>query len=368
MFRPIRKRVSQVGSGAWSIYLPKKWIDQWETAQQEGREVELRAIGPALLISPVITRQRHDGAVDGTADVVCMRLLSAYLRGYHDVHLSPAKGTFDNDCIFEARDFLRHLDERLEAFCGPDEIGFHLRADLPAPIASAEDLLQMMAAKVDEVLRLAEDAIRTYRHDADRALHALRLLRDTHEEDVSRLFYQATRMVATLEIPMPSVSAYQLLGLVAADLQRVSEQCLRIADAILEEYGLNSDELAFPRNHLMERIRMPTMTTGISRDFLNIARSHFQGVRDAVDAVVAAIRNHDQEALAAVEHRAEELTLSIRTKVFEAAGASWGQEGIEDEAMMALNTSKHTTCLVQALDHIRAIAATARSLTAAEAT
>ncbi len=366
MFRPIRKRVSQVGSGAWSIYLPKKWIDTWEPAQQEGREVELRAIGPGMLITPVITRQRHDAVVRNDAADVRMRLLSAYLRGHHDVHLQT-EGEFGNDCIAQARDFLRHLDERLEAFCGPEEIGFHLRADLPATVGSSDDLLQILAAKVDEVMRLAEDAIRHYRHDADRTLHALRLLRDTHEEDVSRLFYQATRMVATLEIPMPSVSAYQLLGLAAADLQRVSEQCLRIADAILLDYGITQEQLDFPRSHLLDLVTKPAVTTGVSRSFLHIARQHFDPIRGLLAKVIAGLRDADQAILGECIAEAEQHTLSLRRAVFEAAGASWGQEGVEEEAMMALNTSKFTTCLVQALDHLRNIAVTARSLTAVDA-
>lgn len=329
--------------------------------------MELRAIGPGMLITPVITRQRYDAVVPANATDVQMQLLSAYLRGHHDVHLSTEK-QFDNDCIAQSRDFLRHLDERLEATCSPDEIGFHLRADLPATVASSDDLLQIMAAKVDEVLRLAEDAVRYYRHDADRSLHALRLLRDTHEEDVSRLFYQATRLVATLEIPMPSVSAYQLLGLAAADLQRVSEQCLRMADAILLEYGITQQQLDFPRSHLMEQIRMPAMTSGVSRSFLDIARSHFEPVRGLVDKIVNAMREADQQALADAVLEAEETTMSIRTAIFQEAGKSWGQDGIEAEAMTALNTSKFTTCLVQAIDHLRAIAITARSLTAVDAT
>src|SRR5688572_18974933 len=43
-----RKRVTQVGSGAYSIYLPKRWIDGWPPEQREKREVDLHQINQSL--------------------------------------------------------------------------------------------------------------------------------------------------------------------------------------------------------------------------------------------------------------------------------------------------------------------------------
>src|SRR5687767_684313 len=147
-----RKRVTRVGSGAWSVYLPKKWIDSWTPAQQEGREVDLHIISGSLLIVPVLQDRGFEAT--GPADVEALRtlLLSAYVRGYESVRLHPAD-RFPNDAIAAARDFLRHLDERLVATVGPELIGFELPATGGA--APAVDLLQSMGARLGETLDLA---------------------------------------------------------------------------------------------------------------------------------------------------------------------------------------------------------------------
>lgn len=363
---PLRKRVTKVGSGAWSIYLPKKWIDQWEPEQQAGREVEVRSIGEGMLITPTIVRSRYKLELQPQQQLVRVTLLSAYLRGYHNVQLSASSGVFDNDCIAGARDFMRHLDERLEARCSPTEIGFRLRADLPSAIGSADDLMQMMGAKVDEVLRLAHDAVSSYWHDPDRALHALRLLRDTHEEDVARLFHQATRLVATLEIPMPSVTAYQLLGLVAADLHRVSETGIRVAHGILQEYQLEPADLDYPRAHVLKTLVLPGVASGVSKTINRVASAHFEPTRELLRTTMNAVMGRDIEALMSVPIQAEALTNEIRRGVFEGVAAVWGQEDAATDPMQVLASTRHTTSIIQALDHIRTIATTALALKAAD--
>ncbi len=361
---PLRKKVTKVGSGAWSIYLPKKWIDAWEPAQQEGREVDVRYIGGGLLVSPVIIQSNYTATLPSHAETVRLRLLSAYLRGYHHVVLRPTEA-FDNECIAVARDFLRHLDERLEATCTQDAIGYRLRSDLPAAIGDADDLLSVMTAKVREVLRLAEEAVGTYSHDPDRALHALRLLRDTHEEDVARLFYQATRQVATLDIPMPSVSAYQLLGLTAADLHRVSETGMRVGQAILLEYGLDFADLDYPRPHLMEKMRLPDIGSGLPRDITRIARDHFGLVGALLEKTMRAVTHSELEELMSIPGESDAIVAEIRKKVYGKAGEYWGASEPTEPAP-TLAAVRHTTSLIQALDHLRTIATTALALKAAE--
>lgn len=365
MEAPIRKKVTRVGSGAWSIYLPKKWIDAWEPEQQEGREVDLRRIGEGMLITPVIARSRYEAELPDDGSAIRTWLLSGYVRGYHEVVLKPRGEAFTNDCIAQARDFLRHLDERIEATCGPDRIGFRLRADLPAAVTSGEDLLQMMSAKVDEVLGLAEDAVTSYRHDPERALHALRLLRDTHNEDVSRLFHQATRLVASLEIPMSSVNSYQLLGMAAADLERMSEQALRMAEAIVQEYGITLADLDYPRQHLMERVRQPTLGDGVSRDILRVAGASFEGLRELLRRLLAAVIAGDINELAAIHRASEEEVHGIRNRIFEAAAGSWGKSSEPEESMLALAATKHTSAMVHALYSLGSISRNAMVLLAA---
>lgn len=350
--KPIRKRVTRVGSGAFSIYLPKKWIDGWPAEQQEDREVELRFISESILISPVIRRVRFGSDAPPQTDAVRVRLLSAYVRGHNEVRITPREGRFDNDCVAAARDLMRHLDERLVAVSTPEEIGFRLRSDIPSPQAGAEDLLDILGAKVAEVMSLAADAVEVYGHDPDRALHSLRLLQDTHEEDVSRLFYQTVRLVATLEIPLESVTGYQLLGLTAAELHRMSEAGLTIAAAILRDYDLRLEDLQYPRPHLLEKMQRPPPQQGVARDIVRMCRDAFQRLRDVLQELLRCLREADIAGLRKVVRDAATAEEALQEGVFEAVSEHWGAETGVEAAMAGFTASKHTNALGAAFAHI----------------
>src|SRR5687767_7609614 len=241
-----RKRVTQVGSGAWSIYLPKKWIDSWSPGQQAGREVDLHLISGSLLVVPALQDRGFQATVPTQAAAVRTLLLSAYVRGYAQVRLAPEGGRFDSDCIAATRDFLRHLDERLVATVGPDAIGFALPVTVGAQTANGLEMMSLMAAKVREVVGLAADCAEHHGTDPDRALHAARLLQAIHDEDLSRLFHQTLRRVATLDLQLESVTDFQLLDLAASHLHAMGAQCVRIAATILDGYGLRLEDLAYP--------------------------------------------------------------------------------------------------------------------------
>ncbi|MGB1586887.1 MAG: hypothetical protein ACPHID_07580 [Thermoplasmatota archaeon] len=359
----IRKRVSQVGSGAWSIYLPKKWIDAWSPEQQVAREVDLRNINQSILITPVHRTASHEATVADHPDAVQATLASAYIRGYHDVRLRPATD-FGSDTVATARDFLRHLDERLVADCRPEGIGFSLRSDLPPP-ASSDDVLAILAAKVSEVLRLAADAVQSGGHDADRTLHALRLLRDTQREDVDRLHYQAARLVATLEIPLDSVSRYQLFGLAAAELQRAGEQGVRIAETLLQGMGLTLIDLDYPRSHLLERCRLPQPPEGVSRELLDVCRRGFSDLQPLLESVGAALSHSDVPELVRIAAEATAGRDAIQDAVLSAVAEHWGTNPDTAQVLNAFTASKHATAIQNAFEHVRSICHHAVGLLAA---
>ncbi len=264
-----RKRVTRVGSGAFSIYLPKKWIDSWLPEQQEHREVDLHQIGESLLIIPVLRDRSLRRELPDDHDLVLATLLSAYIQGHVQVRLTPS-GTqkFNTSVITDARDLLRHLDERLLATCTAQSIGYDLQPDLPPPAATGHDLLNVMGAKVREVLMLATEAVEAYGTDPDRTLHALKLLRATHEEDVNRLFCQAIRLVANIELPLESVTDFQFLDLLASNLQRISDDAAHVGQVILRDYGLESRDLDYPRDHLLEKLGTVEPPTPLVRAFV----------------------------------------------------------------------------------------------------
>ena len=321
-----RKRVTRVGSGAWSIYLPKKWIDSWTPEQQAGREVDLHPISGSLLVVPVLQERGYSAQVPSTANAVRTMLLSAYVRGYATVRLTPATGRFDSDCIAATRDFLRHLDERLVATVEPSAIGFAL----PVAVASAQgtglELLGLMAAKVREVVGLAADCAQHAADDPDRALHAARLLQAIHEEDLSRLFHQTLRRVATLELQLASVTDFQLLDLAASHLHAMGAQCVRVAATVLEGYGLGLDDLAYPRADLVKRLGRRPAPPLLAREIVQGYRAPFAAAQELVVALPGRMLSGDGPGLAALASDALKARAALQESLFEAVVRHWGDE------------------------------------------
>lgn len=360
----LRKRVTRVGSGAYSIYLPKKWIDSWNPRQQEGREVLLRYISRSVLVSPVLMDRSRSLRVPVDERRVCLHLLSGYVRGLDQTELVPQEGVFDNDCIAAARDFLRHLDERLSATVTPERIAFQLRPDLPPPSTSGLDLLQMMGAKIREMLGLARDCVDAYAVDPDRTLHGLRLLRDTHDEDVDRIFHQTLRLVATLELPLESVTEYQLLGMAASDLHQVSNQLLVVASTLLDAYDLQMKDLDFPRSHLLQSVQAPGVPTGVARGLRRAATPTFALLDHLIQDLLGALVQRDAVALMAVQDRAVEAQRELQERIFQAVVEHWGAETGRDEGAAAYGASRIGTALSNMLDEVAAIATTSSALIA----
>lgn len=328
-----RKRVTRVGSGAYSIYLPKKWIDAWTPEQQDRREVDLHRINQALLIVPALSDQSLEAIIPPDKRAVRRWLLSAYLRGKQDVALLPEGGRFENEAITAGRDFLRHLDERLVASSTPEKIGYELDPARPAPYGTGADLLAAMGAKVLEMLGLAEDAVSTYGRDPDRALHALGLLKSIHDEDVSRYFHQAIRMVGTLELPVRTVTDFQILDLVAADLHRMGDHAVRVAQTILRQFGLDLEHLAYPRDHLLERMGDRPPLRGIAREMVRGYGAAFQEARVLVQDLLDGLLRPDVPLLADLIGRSYAAQDAIQQRIFDAVLHHWGQEDATDPGM-----------------------------------
>ena len=311
-----RKRVTQVGSGAYSVYLPKKWIDSWSREQRLEREVDLHFINTSLLIVPVLRRRSFEAAVEPTQAHVRTMLLSSYVRGHSETTLRPKHGAFDEDCVAMARDFQRHLDERLLTTVSPERIGFTLQESMPPSFASAADLLQLMVTKLREMVGLAAECVEAYGTRAERVLHTARLLHVLQEEDLSRLYYQAIRLVANLELPLGNVSDFQFLDLVAAELQTVGQECVAVANAVIAGYGLAPSDLALPRADLAKRAasteEMPPVVLAIVRVY---GRS-FEEARGLLSGFDEALRKRDVGGLIGVMDAAAEAERVLNRRLF----------------------------------------------------
>lgn len=361
-----RKRVSQVGSGAWSIYLPKKWIDAWTPDQQKGREVDLHAISGSLLIVPVLQDRSFSAKVRGDAASVKTLLLSAYVRGYADVRLAPAGDRFDSDCIAATRDFLRHLDERLVATVGPDAIGFVLPVAIGTAAGDGLDLLKLMASKVREVVGLAADCAEHAGTDPDRSLHAAKLLQAIHEEDLSRLFHQTLRKVATLELQLQTVTDFQLLDLAASHLHGMGAQCVRIAATVLDGYGLRLDDLAYPRADLVKRLGRRDAPPPVAREMVQGYREPFAAAQKLVMDLPANLAAGDRDGLTALAEGALAARAQLQESLFEAVVRHWGDEASKEGAAAGFTAYQTGHPLANLLGLLASLAEHAVTLTAAK--
>lgn len=367
-----RKRVTQVGSGAWSIYLPKKWIDSWSPEQQAGREVDLHLINNSLLVVPVLQDRSLEAQVSCRADALRTLLLSAYVRGAASVRLTPVreKGSerFDSDCIAATRDFLRHLDERLVATVGPDAIGFHLpeAGAFAASSSTGPDLIALMAAKVREIVGLAADCIEHAGTDPDRALHAARLLQAIHDEDLSRLFHQTLRRVATLELPLESATDFQLLDLAASHLHGMGAQAVRMAATVLDGYGLTFDDLAYPRADLVKRLGRRPPLAPVAREIVQGYRRPFAAAQELVANLPVPLASGDVAALRALAADALVARAALQESLFSAVIRHWGDEASKEGAEQGFMAYQAGHPLANLLGSLASLAEHAITLTAAK--
>ncbi|HUR26261.1 MAG TPA: hypothetical protein VM327_09645 [Candidatus Thermoplasmatota archaeon] len=361
-----RKRVTQVGSGAWSIYLPKKWIDSWSPEQQAGREVDLHLIDRSLLIVPVLQDRAHEATVSCRPDDLRTVLLSAYVRGATSVRLTPEDGRFDSDCIAAARDFLRHLDERLVATVGPEAIGFHLPDAGPIPAGTGLDLMALMAAKVRELVGLAADCIEHAGTDPDRALHAARLLQAIHQEDLGRLFHQSLRRVATLELPLESVTDFQLLDLAASHLHAMGTQAVRVAATVLEGYAMTFEDLAYPRSELVRRLGRRPMMPPVAREIVHGYRKPFAAAQDLVASLPVPLAAGDVATLRTLGAEAVAARSALQEALFSVVVRHWGDEASKEGAEQGFIAYQAGHPLANLLGSIASLAEHATTLTAAK--
>ncbi|MGB1696917.1 MAG: hypothetical protein ACPHK8_00795 [Thermoplasmatota archaeon] len=329
-----RKKISRVGSGAFSLYIPKKWIDGWTPAQQEEREVDLHEINESLLLTPVIRDRTLTRTIPDDVAVVQRTLLSGYLRGLQEVELTP-ETEFGSASQSEARRLLRHLDEHIIATCKPNKIGFHVNPDIAPAASDHRGLLLLMGAKVHDSLVMAQEAVESYGDDVAKTIHSLQMLVANHEEDVARMFFQSGRLVANLELPLNAVSDFQLLGLATADFYRMSLHTMAIAAAVMETYGLTMDDLAYPADHVATKAHAEL--SDIARDISRSYRSAFKDARNLFDELLQGLTKGDMDVLAGISDQATEASNRMQGRIFTTIQHHWGRGVEPQDALTTFN-------------------------------
>jgi hypothetical protein len=238
------------------------------------------------------------------------------VRGHHEVVLRPTRGEFDEDCVALARDLLRHLDERLLTTVRTTEIAFSVHEDAPPTFATGGDLLRLMATKLREMLTLASECVESFATRPERALHLAQILRSLQEDDLSRLYHQAIRLVANLELPVTTVSDFQHLDLVAADLESAGRACVEVAHAVVAGYGLDPDDLARPRSDLQKRLQGPGEVPAVVHAILRTYLRTFEEAQAILASLGEAMQARDAVALVGLDAAARNAERDLNRRLF----------------------------------------------------
>lgn len=250
-----RKRVTRSGKGAFSLYLPKKWVDNWSEEQLVERNVDILELDDHLIITP--SRKNNSRSVTlrgGTDDEVRQFLLCTYVRGYESADLKSKK--FSDEQICAARSFMRLLDENMILDISESKIAYgrNFKIDLESPKIS--QIQGLLFEKIQESLRLADDLIRHFDENPRRTIHLLKMMRTIEEEDVDRLTMQILRRATRVEIRSDSFADLFFVVLSTDLLEKLADSIFGIARSVLRFYGIDEKKLLFPLDVIVKDIEV----------------------------------------------------------------------------------------------------------------
>ncbi|MEW5760301.1 MAG: hypothetical protein AB1779_06010 [Candidatus Thermoplasmatota archaeon] len=240
----IRKRVTRVGSGAYSIYLPKKWIEDWCEKQKESMEVELLTLGEHLIVSPIVRKMEKeiDAKLENIEEAK-YALISSYINGYENFKLN-SRERLKEEVICGAMAFTRSLDENIVARVSENSIACTMRAQAQLP--TYKDLLSLLFDRNLDIIEMAKEILFYYELNPNRTLHIMKMVYSIEEEDIDRLTYQILRLLVNLQVQVNSLSELYFLCLVSDVLERIGDALIGIVELVCELYGINKEHLSYP--------------------------------------------------------------------------------------------------------------------------
>jgi hypothetical protein len=240
-----RKRVTRSGKGAFSLYLPKKWVDNWSEDQHKDRNVDLLELDDHLIISPVRKNSSKSLALNGgTDDEIRQFLLCTYVRGYESADLKSEK--FADEQMSAARSFMRLLDEKMILDISEKRIAYgrSFKVSLESPTIS--QMQRLLFEKIQESLRLARELLEHYDENPTRAIHLLKMMRTLEEEDVDRISMQIFRRASRMELKFDSFADLFFVVLTTDMLEKLGDSIFGIARSVCRFYGMDEERLLFP--------------------------------------------------------------------------------------------------------------------------
>jgi hypothetical protein len=267
MTQKYRKKVTKSGKGAFSLYIPKKWIDGWKGEQAKDREVDLIQMDDHLIISPVQKSSLKSVKLDGdSVDQVKHFLLSCYVRGFESAEiLTSAK--FTDEQICGARSFVRSLDDRLTLEITENRIAYDKNA---AAMLSRPDAIQLQRLLFDKLLegvRLMEELVEHFDKNPRRGIHLMQMLK-LLEEDTDRLGLQILRLASRMEIPFENLVDLYYFVLTTNTMENIGDSMFGMVRDVCHIYNLDPAKLQYPPDTLMKEIGKPVERLDSSLDNL----------------------------------------------------------------------------------------------------
>lgn len=307
---PIRKRVGRVGSGAFSLYLPKKWMDTWSPEQWDEREVDLIPLARGLLILPVIRQETYTATLNGEDPRLADQLRSAFVRGYRNLHVTlEPKGT--SQTLEHARSLLRHLDQGLQIKMDPSSI--IVRSVSEETLAQAVPLSEHVHGMAQSLLR----CVHAHGSDFDMVEQGVHYARAVYREDIARGLDRILRAVNRLQVHLRAVADLQELTLEAVMLERVARRM---------------DETAGLLQHNLAAGEETWQLRGLALDLRLVLRDM---VADLVQFLQVQQNAGDAEAYDALGEQMGIQFKAHQAKVLDLLTQHWGETLTPDDATQA---------------------------------
>jgi len=244
------KKITRAGSGGFSIYLPKRWVNGWSEEQRQKRELEMFNVGDQLILTPLQGRRRRTMEIRGASrEEWVYAVLSSYINGIDDFDLVH-EGLSDEG-KGEIRSILRFLDENLIVSTHDGTLSYENR---PLVFHQVDSLLPLLFDEIIEAEKLAAEMLACCDSDRYHCVHLMHLLYAMEREDVNRLTLQIFRTLSRCRAPCRSFLDINYKWTSANMLEIMGDVLFGLVRIVCRSYGLDADELQYPIEYLTRRI------------------------------------------------------------------------------------------------------------------
>ncbi|MEM2978927.1 MAG: hypothetical protein QW083_00670 [Methanomassiliicoccales archaeon] len=267
------KRLTRAGSGGYSVYLPKKWIRNWNDDHEMPKEIKMFNVGDYLILAPHSIRRRIEVNVDNMGSRELREfILSSYINGADDFVL---QSSFLSDAsIGESLSIIRALDENLVHFSSETGNSYSTRTSFSHETGV---LMRLLFEKINEAGLLLSDLLRNFDINPEKGLHILRLLYSLEEEDIDRIAFQIMRNASKFDIELETTTEINLLWALADNLEKIGDTFYSIIGLVCDFFGLEIEELRYPVEYIQQHIESKNFA--LSESVKHLKESMFEHIR-----------------------------------------------------------------------------------------